>query len=448
MKNMRAIIIKNGTIINRGKRTQVDLYIKDGRIVSAGDLVGVANVQEIDAAGKWILPGVIDDQVHFREPGLTHKANIGSEARAAVAGGVTSFMEMPNTKPASLTRELLEEKYQIAAKTSLANYSFYMGVSNDNAEEALRINPTEVCGLKIFMGSSTGNMLVDAPETLSSVFADSPTIIATHCEDEKTVTRNQEQWLKKYGDALSAKHHPGIRSAKACVLSSSLAISLAKKYQTRLHILHISTADEIAQFERTIPLLDKRITSEVCVHHLYFHAGQYAKLGNLIKCNPAIKSKKHRDALRKALLDGYFDVIATDHAPHTFDEKSLSYTQAPSGLPLVQHSLNIMLDFCREGWITPEQVVMKMCHAPADLFRVVDRGYLDEGYWADLVIVNPNARWTVQKENLYYKCGWSPLEGKAFTTKVEATLVNGNLVYQNGQFFEHAKGQRMVFARP
>jgi dihydroorotase len=444
---MTIYILRNGTQINRGKRTEADLFIQNGRIVSAGSIAPGAQVTEIDATGKWILPGLIDDQVHFREPGLTHKATIGTEARAAVAGGVTSFMEMPNTKPAALTRALLEEKYAVAAQTSLANYSFYMGVSNDNAEEALRIDPKKVCGLKIFMGSSTGNMLVDAPETLSRVFADAPTIIATHCEDEKTVTANQTRWLNKYGDTLSAKHHPAIRSAKACVLSSSLAIGLAKKYNTRLHILHISTADEIAQFDNTTPLAQKRITSEVCVHHLYFHSGHYARLGNLIKCNPAIKSKHHRDALRQALLNGYFDVIATDHAPHTFDEKSLAYVQAPSGLPLVQHSLNIMLDFCREGWYTPEQVVEKMCHAPANLFRVQERGYLDEGNWADVVIVDPNQRWKVQKENIYYKCGWSPLEGKTFGTQVEATFVSGHLAYQNGQFFEQVKGMRLGFDR-
>jgi dihydroorotase len=442
---MTIYILRNGTQINRGKRTETDLFIQNGRIVSAGSIAPGAQVTEIDATGKWILPGLIDDQVHFREPGLTHKATIGTEARAAVAGGVTSFMEMPNTKPAALTRALLEEKYAVAAQTSLANYSFYMGVSNDNAEEALRIDPKKVCGLKIFMGSSTGNMLVDAPETLSRVFADAPTIIATHCEDEKTVTANQTRWLHKYGDTLSAKHHPAIRSAKACVLSSSLAIGLAKKYNTRLHILHISTADEIAQFDNTTPLAQKRITSEVCVHHLYFHSGHYARLGNLIKCNPAIKSKHHRDALRQALLNGYFDVIATDHAPHTFDEKSLAYVQAPSGLPLVQHSLNIMLDFCREGWYTPEQVVEKMCHAPANLFRVQERGYLDEGNWADVVIVDPNQRWKVQKENTYYKCGWSPLEGKTFGTQVEATFISGHLAYQNGQFFEQVKGMRLGF---
>jgi dihydroorotase len=444
MSNIR---IKNARVFNRHTSMEQDLCIKDGRIVSAGAIPQGAAVHVIDAQGKWVFPGIIDDQVHFREPGLTHKADIGSEARAAVAGGVTSFMEMPNTKPAALTRTLLEEKYAIAAKTSLANYSFYMGVSNDNADEALRIDPTAVCGLKIFMGSSTGNMLVDDPGTLSRVFADAPTIIATHCEDEATISTNQERWLHKYGAQLAAKHHPQIRSVKACVLSSALAIRLAKQYGTKLHILHISTQDEIAGFDNKTPIRQKNITSEVCVHHLAFHAGQYARLGNLIKCNPAIKSKRHRDALRQGLVDGYFDVIATDHAPHTFDEKSLTYQQAPSGLPLVQHSLVMMLEMAKEGWITPEEVAYRMCHTPAELFRVKDRGYLDEGCWADLSIVDPSAKWTVKKENILYKCGWSPLEGKTFHHQVLTTLVNGRVVYDRGVFADAQKGMRMRFER-
>jgi dihydroorotase len=402
---------------------------------------------EIDAQGNCVFPGIIDDQVHFREPGLTHKANIQTEARAAVAGGVTSFMEMPNTKPPTLTRSLLEEKYDIASRTSLANYSFYMGVSNENSSEALRINPKEVCGLKIFMGSSTGDMLVDSVSTLSQVFSESPTLITTHCEDEQTIRVNQELWLKKYGSALSAKHHPGIRSPKACILSSSLAMQLAKKFGTRLHILHISTKAEAALFDNITPLEQKKITSEVCVHHLYFHSGHYARLGNLIKCNPAIKSKTHRDALRQALIDNRFDVIATDHAPHTFDEKSLSYTQAPSGLPLVQHSLNLMLEFYHAGWYSLEQIAYRMCHAPAIAFKIKDRGYLDEGSFADLSIVDLNKSCKVSKENIHYRCGWSPLEGKTLKGQVKMTMVNGNIVYQDGQFNESQTGQRLHFDR-
>ena len=444
---MSNTIIRNARMINRGKAIEGELYIRDGRFVAQGAIPHGAAIHEIDAKGSLVIPGIIDDQVHFREPGLTHKADIGTEARAAVAGGVTSYMEMPNTKPAALTRALLEEKYAIANRTSLANYSFFMGVSNDNADEALRIDPSQVCGLKIFMGSSTGNMLVDDTSTLSRVFSESPTLIATHCEDEKTVLANQEKWMQKYGNKLSAKHHPAIRSVKACVISSSLAIQLARKFDTRLHILHISTQNEIPFFDNQTPIDQKKITSEVCVHHLYFHSGDYAKLGNLIKCNPAIKSKSHRDALRKGLIDGYFDVIATDHAPHTWDEKMQPYSQAPSGLPLVQHSLQIMLDFVREGWISLETVVHRMCHAPAIAFKIADRGYLDEGCFADLCIVDQNATQKVTKENLYYKCAWSPLEGKTFNSRVLTTMVNGNVVFDRGHFFEETKGARLSFNR-
>ncbi len=443
---MSTFAIRNARVINRLKSEHRDVFIKNGRIVSA-QAVKNAKVQDIEAAGLWLMPGVIDDQVHFREPGLTHKATIGSEARAGVAGGVTSFMEMPNTKPPALTRALLEDKYAIAAQTSLANYSFYMGVSNDNADEALRINPKEVCGLKIFMGSSTGNMLVDDLGTLSRVFSESPTIIATHCEDETTIKVNQERWLKRYGNKLSARHHPQIRNVKACVLSSNLAKGLAKKYGTRLHVLHITTKDEAFQFDNQTPLAQKRITSEVCVHHLYFHSGMYERLGNLIKCNPAIKSSAHRAALRTALMQGYFDVIATDHAPHTFDEKSLSYVEAPSGLPLLQHTLVMMLEMSREGWISPEQIAYRMSHTPAELFRIKERGYIDEGYFADLVLVQPDKTWRVEKSNLYYKCGWSPLEGKTLRHQVCTTFVNGRIVYDRGRFFESEKGMRLQFTR-
>jgi dihydroorotase len=388
---------------------------------------------------------VIDDQVHFREPGLTHKANIATESRAAVAGGVTSFMEMPNTNPPALSQELLESKYQIAAETSLANYSFFMGVSNDNVEEVLKTNKKqqEVCGVKIFMGSSTGNMLVDNYNTLNRIFSDSELLIATHCEDERIINANKEQ----YKDADHASFHPMIRDVEACFESSFSAVQLAKQTGARLHILHISTAKELQLFSNMLPLKEKRITNEVCVHHLHFTADDYEHYGNLIKCNPAIKAKDNKEALWEALLDDRLDVIATDHAPHTWEEKQQPYQQAPSGVPLIQHSLLLMLQYVKEGKITLEKVVEKMSHAVADCFQISKRGYIREGYHADLVLVNMNGVYRVSKENIFYKCGWSPFEGHQFPTTIQATLVNGNVVYENGVMNESFKGQRILFDR-
>lgn len=443
---MSSILIRNARIVNRGQIQEADLLVKSGRINKiAPSISGAADI-EIDAAGKYLIPGIIDDQVHFREPGLTHKANIATESRAAVAGGTTSFMEMPNVNPPSVTQELLEEKYQIAARNSLANYSFFMGTTNDNLEEVLRTDPRRVCGLKIFMGSSTGNMLVDSPSTLERVFAETPMLIATHCEDEATVRDNLARFKATYGEAMTAEFHPLIRDEKACYLSSSMAIDLAKRHGTRLHILHISTKDELALFRNDIPLKDKKITAEVCVHHLHFSADDYALLGNQIKCNPAIKSVENRDALFPALLDNRLDIIATDHAPHTWEEKSQPYLQAPAGLPLVQHSLNVMLGFYQAGRISLERIVEKMCHAPATLFRIEERGFLDEGYWADMALVDLDHEWTVQPENVFYKCGWSPFMGKTFRGKVLSTIVSGHLAWHDGQFLEGKMGERLSFS--
>ena len=442
---MSSILIRNARLINRGQIRETDVLIKSGRIAKIdASIVGPADM-EIDAKGRYLIPGIIDDQVHFREPGLTHKANIATESRAAVAGGTTSFMEMPNVNPPSVTQELLEEKYQIAARTSLANYSFYMGTTNDNLEEVLRTNARNVCGIKIFMGSSTGNMLVDSPSTLERVFAESPMLIATHCEDEATVRENLERYKALHGDTMTAAFHPLIRDERACYLSSSMAVDLARRHGTRLHILHISTKNELALFRNDIPLKDKKITAEVCVHHLYFSDHDYAQLGNQIKCNPAIKSVENRDALFPALLDDRLDVIATDHAPHTWEEKSQPYLQAPAGLPLVQHSLNLMLGFYHAGRISLERIVEKMCHAPAIAFRVEERGFLDEGYWADMALVDIDHEWTVQPDNVFYKCGWSPFMGKTFRGKVLSTIVSGHLAWHEGRFLETKMGERLGF---
>lgn len=443
---MSTILIKNATIVNEGKQTIADVLVKQGMIEKiANDITLKETTRIIDATGLHLLPGVIDDQVHFREPGLTHKANIASESRAAVAGGVTSFMEMPNTNPPALSQELLEAKYQIAAETSLANYSFFMGVSNDNVEEVLKTNKKqqEVCGVKIFMGSSTGNMLVDNYNTLNRIFSDSELLIATHCEDERIINANKEQ----YKDADHARFHPLIRNVEACFESSFSAVQLAKQTGARLHILHISTAKELQLFSNMLPLKEKRITNEVCVHHLHFTADDYEHYGNLIKCNPAIKAKDNKEALWEALLDDRLDIIATDHAPHTWEEKQQPYQQAPSGVPLVQHSLLLMLQYVKEGKITLEKVVEKMSHAVADCFQISKRGYIREGYHADLVLVNMNGAYRVSKENILYKCGWSPFEGHQFPTTIQATLVNGNVVYENGVMNESYKGQRILFDR-
>lgn len=444
---MKSILIKNANVINEGIIEQKDVLIEDRKIAAiATHLDSEADIT-IDAAGKYLMPGIIDDQVHFREPGLTHKAEIYTEARAAVAGGTTSFMEMPNVKPATLTQELLQQKYDIGAEKSLANYSFFMGASNDNLEEALKTDPKTVCGLKIFMGSSTGNMLVDDREVLEKLFSQVKMLIATHCEDEATVRANTAIYKEKYGEDIPVEMHPVIRNVEACYKSSSLAIELAKKYNTRLHILHISTKDELDLFRNDIPLEQKRITSEVCVHHMYFNAADYATKGTKIKCNPAIKGKVHQDALIPALLDDRLDIIATDHAPHTVAEKSGNYFEAPSGLPLVQHSLNVMLEFYHQGKISLEKIVEKMCHAPAICFEVEKRGFVREGYFADLVLVDLEKEWTVSKDNIHYKCGWSPFEGHTFKGAVDTTIVSGHIAYANGKFDESQKGMRLTFDR-
>lgn len=443
---MSATLIKSAVIVNEGDEFVGDVLIKNGRIERIDtEIIVDYKVKEINAEGLHLLPGIIDDQVHFREPGLTHKANIGSEARAAVAGGVTSFMEMPNTKPAAVTLEELEKKYAIANKTSLANYSFYMGGTNDNYEEVMKTDLSKICGLKLFLGSSTGNMLVDRESSIRKLFGNFPGLIATHCEDEETIKRNTQNMIKELDGYLPMAVHPFIRTTEACYLSSARAIKIAKEYGTRLHILHISTQKEIHLFDKTTPLKDKKITSEVCAHHLWFDADDYYIYGSRIKCNPAIKFKRDRTALIEALATGSFDVIATDHAPHTWEEKENDYLNCPSGLPLIQHSLQMMLDFYREDVLPLKLIVEKMCHAPAILFRIKERGFLREGYHADMVLVNMNKKYKVTKDKVLYKCGWSPMEGTTFHTTVEKTFVNGNLVYDNGSFSENIKGDRLSF---
>lgn len=440
-------LIKNARIVNEGKILEGDLLINHERIVRIGGVIEENGAKEIDAQGKYLIPGIIDDQVHFREPGFSHKATIYSESRAAAAGGVTSFMEMPNTKPATITQKLLDKKYEIAASDSITNYSFYMGVSNDNLEEALKTDPKNVCGLKVFMGSSTGNMLVDDENVLENIFSKSNLLIATHCEDEQTIRRNLDEAIEHYGEDIPFRKHPLIRTHKACYISSSKAVGLAKKYNTRLHILHITTEDEISLFDRTTALSEKRITSEVCVHHLYFDDSYYDEMGSKIKCNPAIKREEDKEAIFQAMLDNQIDIIATDHAPHTLDEKSRKYLESPSGLPLIQHSLNVMLDFYWRGKITLEKIVEKMCHAPADCFQVSERGYIRPGYFADLAILDLDKDWRIQKENILYKCGWSPFEGNNFRGKIETTFVNGQIVWDKGKIVENNAAQRLSFDR-
>jgi dihydroorotase len=445
---MSSILIKNGQIVNRGKIEAKDIFIKNGFIERIDNQIDMQADKIIDATNKYVMPGIIDDQVHFREPGLTHKATIRTESRAAVAGGVTSFMEMPNVNPPTVSQELLEKKYLIGRENSLANYSFFMGATNDNLAEVLKTNPRNVCGIKAFMGSSTGNMLVDNPKTLEQLFSQCPMLIATHCEDEETIRYNMEVWkaqLASSGATATAALHPIIRDVEACYKSSSFAVGLAKKHNTRLHVLHISTEKELSLFTNEIPLSKKRITAEVCVHHLYFNGNQYKRLGNLIKCNPAIKSKTDQDALLVGLLDDRLDIIATDHAPHTWEEKQQPYFAAPAGLPLVQHALNLMLSFYGKGQISLEKIVEKMCHAPADCFHIEKRGYLDEGNWADVLIVDVDKKSKFRKDSLLYKCQWSPLEGKTLRGRIEATIVSGHLAYQNGQFFEDKMGERLLF---
>ena len=444
---MKSIVIKNAQIVNRGKIFSGDVLIEQGRIAKVEAQINSSADIEIIAEGKYLIPGIIDDQVHFREPGFPQKANIASEARAAVAGGVTTYMEMPNTKPAALTQELLAEKYDIAAKTSLSNYSFFMGASNDNLEEVLKTDAENVCGVKVFMGSSTGNMLVDNTETLENLFARCPMLIATHCEDEQTIRENYKWFFDKYGDNIKPEHHPLIRNEEACYKSTSMAVELARKHNTRLHILHLTTETELSLFDNKQPLKDKRITSEVCVHHLFFNSADYGRLGNQIKCNPAIKGAYNQDALWKALLDDRLDIIATDHAPHTWEEKQMPYASAPAGLPLVQHALQIMLGFYHEGKISLERIVEKMCHAPAICFNLRDRGFIDEGAFADLAIVNLNESQTVRKDNILYKCGWSPFEGHTFHGKVESVIVSGHLALHQGRFNDSKLGERVQFNR-
>lgn len=445
------IVIRNASVVNEGRIYVADVLIKEGRIEKIGANITVppnSRIREIDASGLHLFPGCIDDQVHFREPGLTHKGDIYTESRAAVAGGITSFMEMPNTVPNTLTQELLEEKYSIAALKSPANYSFFMGASNDNIEEVLKTDPANVCGVKVFMGSSTGNMLVDNEKTLERIFSSTPALIATHCEDEASIRALLDQYKNEYGDQIQPRMHPLIRPAEACLKSSQLAVSLAKKYNSRLHVLHISSAIETELFRNDIPLEKKRITAEACVHHLWFSDSDYERLGNNIKWNPAIKSAADRDGIWKAVLDNRIDVIATDHAPHTIAEKGNPYLSAPSGGPLVQHSLVAMLEFYHKGKITLERIAQKMAHSVARCFRIRERGFIREGYFADLVLVNLNAPWVVEKSNLLYKCGWSPFEGVQFKSAVSHTFVNGEVVYEMGKPVEGNVGMRMQFEYP
>ena len=440
-------LIKEINIVNEGQIQEGDVLIKDDRIEKIGSSITAEHATEIDGSGLHLFPGVIDDQVHFREPGLTHKGNIFTESRAAVAGGVTSFMEMPNVNPQTVTQELLEAKYQIGAQNALANYSFYMGSTNDNLDEVLKTDPSKVCGIKIFMGSSTGNMLVDDPDTLESIFRNAPILIATHCEDEGTIRANTEKFVAEYGDDIPFRFHPIIRNEEACYLSSSKAIELAKKNGTRLHILHISTGKETNLFTNEIPLEEKRITSEACIHHLWFSDQDYDEKGAFIKWNPAVKTANDRDQIWKALLDDRIDVIATDHAPHTLEEKQNPYTKAPSGGPLIQHTLVAMLDFYHQGKISLERIAEKMSHAVARCFEIEERGYIREGYKADLAIVNLNNSWKVERDNIRAKCGWSPFEGHTFKSSIEKTFISGHLAFSDGKLDESKMGQRLTFDR-
>lgn len=446
---MNKVLIKNANIVNEGQIFQGDVYIEGEVIVEVASQISAksADVSVYDAEGKYLLPGIIDDQVHFREPGLTHKATIETESRAAVAGGITSFIEMPNTNPQTTTIEELDKKFEIAKHSSHANYSFMFGGTNDNLEEILKVDPKNVAALKLFLGSSTGNMLVDNAEVLEKIFSSTDMLIAVHCEDEGTIRKNQAEYVAKFGDDIPMKHHPIIRSEEACYLSSSKAIELAKKTGARLHIFHLSTGKETALFRNDIPLEDKKITAEVCVHHLWFSDEDYDEKGTLIKWNPAVKTAQDRAALWEALLDDRIDVIATDHAPHTKEEKANVYTKAPSGGPLVQHALVSMLEAYHDGKIKLEKIVEKMCHNPAKLFKIENRGYVKPGCFADLVLVDMNKPWTVTEDNIYYKCGWSPFEGNTFKSRVSHTFVNGQLVYKNFKFYDVKNGKRLTFDR-
>jgi len=446
---MKGVLIKNARLVNEGSVDKRDVLVEGDIIKQISERIDTIppNTMIIDAKNRYLMPGVIDDQVHFREPGLTHKADIGSESKAAVAGGITSFIEMPNTVPNATTQKLLEDKFKIAQKVSLANYSFMIGGTNDNLEELLKTDGRKVAGIKLFLGSSTGDMLVDDEDALEKIFSSTDLLIALHCEDETTIKNNLDKQKKVYGDDIPMEMHPVIRSEEACYLSSSKAVELAKKTGARIHVFHLSTAKETQLFTNKIPLEEKRITSEVCIHHLTFDDRDYEEKGSLIKWNPAVKSQKDKAGLWKALLDDRIDVIATDHAPHTLEEKDQVYTKAPSGGPLVQHALVVMMEAVKKGKITVEKMVQKMCHNPAKLFRIEKRGFVREGYYADLVIVDPNVPQTVNSENILYKCGWSPFEGKSFTSSVTHTFVNGNLVYKEGVFYGDEKGRRLLFNR-
>jgi len=444
---MNSYVIKNATLVNEGQQSQADVYIKNQRIEKIAPQINITGAIEIDATGKYLFPGFIDDQVHFREPGLTHKAEIYTEAKAAVAGGITSFMEMPNTVPNTLTQDLLADKYAIGAKKSLANFSFFMGASNNNLDEVLKTDIQNVCGIKVFMGSSTGNMLVDNPSTLEGIFANAPTLVATHCEDEATIQNNLQQFKALHGDKLTIDMHPLIRNEEACYLSSSFAVNLAKKYGTRLHILHISTGKETFLFDNQTPLKDKKITSEACIHHLWFNNKDYATKGNFIKWNPAVKTQNDQSQILKAVLDNHIDVIATDHAPHTLEEKSKEYSSAPAGGPLVQHAFNALFQMYHQGKISLEKIAEKTSHSLAICFKIKDRGFIREGYYADLTLVDLNSSYTVTKENILYKCGWSPFEGQTFNSQITHTFVSGHLAYENGVFNENKLGERLTFDR-
>ena len=445
---MKSTLITNARIINEGENFIGNLLIEGERIAKISkDNIACNPDTTIDAKGKLLLPGLIDDQVHFREPGMTYKADIYTESKAAVAGGITSFMEMPNTIPNTVKQNILKDKYDIAAETSLANYSFYFGATNDNLDEVLKTNPKNVCGIKVFMGSSTGNMLVDNTKTLEGLFSECKLLIASHCEYEPIIRKNTETYRKQYGENLPIKSDPRIRSEEACYRSSSIAAELATKYDARLHILHISTAKETSIFCNDIPLTEKKVTAEACIHHMWFSDEDYDKKGTFIKWNPAVKTSKDREAIIEAVNNGTIDVIATDHAPHTLEEKNNPYFSAPSGGPLVQHALVALLEMVKLGKLTLEHVVQKTSHDVAALFEIKDRGYLREGYYADLVLVDFDNEWQVKKDNILYKCGWSPFEGTTFKSKVTTTFVNGNRVYENGMFDESSKGQRMLFNR-
>jgi dihydroorotase len=445
---MPDLLIKNVTIVNEGRKFEGSVLIDNQKIAAVyeGECTAIAS-EMIDATGLFLFPGVIDDQVHFREPGLTHKGDIYSESRSAAAGGVTSYMEMPNTNPQTITQQALREKYNIAESKSIVNYSFYIGATNNNLDELLKSDPQKVCGIKIFMGASTGNMLVDEPESLRNIFSHAHLLVAVHCEDESVIRANTEEYKSKYGEDLPVIYHPKIRSEEACYRSSALAIELASQFGTRLHILHLSTGKELQLFNAGGDLRKKQITNEVCVHHLWFNQNDYERLGTRIKWNPAIKTPDDQSALLQGLLDNKIDIVATDHAPHTLEEKARTYFLAPSGGPLVQHSLVAMIEFYKKGTLTLEKIIDKMCHAPAEIFRVSKRGYIRKGYWADLILVDLNSPWKVDSSNILYKCGWSPFEGTVFSSSVIATFVNGRKVYNLGQIIEGSSGMALTFER-